>query len=39
MALDFPGAQSTLGMSINARGWIVGTYTDAGGVQHGFLAK
>jgi probable HAF family extracellular repeat protein len=32
-----PGATSTEAFGINARGQIVGRYTDGSGTQHGFL--
>jgi probable HAF family extracellular repeat protein len=35
--LDVPGAVLTNAQGINAQGDVVGTYTDAAGVQHGFL--
>ncbi len=37
-AIDFPGAVSTSASGINPPGTIVGSYTDAGGVEHGFEA-
>jgi probable HAF family extracellular repeat protein len=36
--LDVPGSTSTQAWGINDSGEIVGTYADAGGGQHGFLA-
>ncbi len=35
---DVPGATTTEAYGINNSGEIVGTYVDAGGIQHGFLA-
>ena len=35
---DVPGATMTEAYGINNAGEIVGTYVDAGGIQHGFLA-
>ncbi len=35
--IDFPGAKSTSSSGINARGDIVGSYTDQANVTHGFL--
>lgn len=37
--IEFPGALSTVAWGINAGGDIVGTYTDAGPVYHGFLLR
>jgi probable HAF family extracellular repeat protein len=34
---DFPGAIGTAAFGVNDRGQIVGLFTDAGGVTHGFL--
>jgi uncharacterized membrane protein len=35
--IDFPGAKSTSGSGLNARGDIVGSYTDQANKTHGFL--
>lgn len=35
--IDYPGAISTSAQGINPRGEIVGQYTDAAGMTHGFL--
>ncbi len=37
--IDFPNAESTEARGINARGDIVGSYTDAENVSHGFLKR
>ena len=37
--IDFPNATQTLANGINARGDIVGRYSDAEGVFHGFLLR
>ena len=37
-SFDFPGAPLTQADDINARGQIAGTYIDASGAQHAFLA-
>lgn len=37
-SLSVPGAKSTMAADINDSGMIVGRYTDAAGVQHGFIA-
>ena len=37
--IDFPGALTTDASGINSRGEIVGTYTDAGNVVHGFRLR
>jgi uncharacterized membrane protein len=37
--IDVPGARSTTAFGINARGDIVGSYTDADLVVHGFLLR
>lgn len=37
--IDVPGAARAAAYGITARGQIVGQYTDAGGVDHGFIAK
>jgi probable HAF family extracellular repeat protein len=37
--IDFPGADGTVANGINEDGDIVGTYTDANGVDHGFIVK
>jgi probable HAF family extracellular repeat protein len=37
--IDVPGATSTAALAINARGDIVGDYTTADGVVHGFLLR
>jgi hypothetical protein len=37
--IDFPGATDTRCNGISDAGAIVGRYTDAEGVVHGFLAK
>ena len=34
---DYPGAKSTSGSGINARGDVVGAYTDQANITHGFL--
>jgi probable HAF family extracellular repeat protein len=36
-SFDFPLAKSTSALGINDSGEIAGTFTDAGGVQHGFI--
>jgi len=36
--IDVPGAMSTSALAMNARGQIVGSFTDAGGTVHGFVA-
>ena len=36
-SIDYPGATSTKGYSINASGQVVGRYNDAGSIAHGFL--
>ena len=36
-SIDYPGAKSTNASSINARGDIVGSYTDQANVGHGFV--
>src|SRR5437867_2738186 len=36
-AFDVPGSTSTYAGDVNAKGQIVGTYTDADGNYHGFL--
>ena len=38
ITIDVPGATSTEASGINARGQIVGNYTDAAGTLHGFAA-
>jgi 6-phosphogluconolactonase (cycloisomerase 2 family)/uncharacterized membrane protein len=38
-SLDFPGATSTVAWGINTAGQIVGTYHNADGSVHGFLAQ
>ncbi len=35
----YPNAKTTYPMGMNDARWIAGTYTDAGGVMHGFIAK
>ena len=35
--IDFPGAKSTSGSGLNARGDTVGSYTDQANKTHGFL--
>lgn len=37
VGLNYPGAQATNPQSINDSGAVVGTYTTASGVPHGFL--
>jgi uncharacterized membrane protein len=37
ITLDFPGATATEASGINPEGQIVGDYTDASGVVHGFV--
>ena len=37
--LEYPGAVSTNAQGINARGDVVGIYTDTAGLQHGFLRR
>jgi hypothetical protein len=37
LTLDFPGAVNTLPSSINDSGAVVGDYSDASGVSHGFM--
>ena len=37
LTIDFPGATDTTPATINDVGQVVGAYTDAGGVTHGFL--
>jgi uncharacterized membrane protein len=37
--IDIPGASATSPSGINARGDIVGGYSDSGGVTHGFLSR
>lgn len=37
--IDFPGARSTGILGINARGDVVGAYSDAANASHGFLAR
>ena len=37
--IDIPGASATNPSGINARGDIVGNYSDSGGVTHGFLLR
>lgn len=37
--VPFPGARDTRAVGINALGWIVGSYVDANGRVHGFIAK
>jgi len=36
---DFPDSMMSMNWKINARGWMVGHYADAGGKTHGYLAK
>ena len=36
--LDVPGARNTSAWGINSAGTIVGSFVDAGGVTHGFVA-
>jgi hypothetical protein len=35
----YPSAKATYPMGMNDSRWIAGTYTDASGVMHGFIAK
>ena len=37
--IDVPNAIETRAFGINARGDVVGKYTDAGGIQHGYLLR
>jgi uncharacterized membrane protein len=37
--IDAPNATDARAFGINARGEVVGKYTDAGGVQHGYLLR
>jgi ribosomal protein L34 len=37
--IDYPGAVRTVTQGINARGDMVGPYTDAANKQHGFLLR
>jgi uncharacterized membrane protein len=38
-SLNFPGAKYTFGAGINASAQVVGSYTDAHGVDHGFVTS
>ena len=35
----FPNSKTTYPLGLNDKRWIAGTYTDASGVMHGFIAK
>jgi uncharacterized membrane protein len=37
--IDVPDATETMAGGINARGQIVGSYSDASGTRHGFVAQ
>ena len=40
LTFDFPGAAGFTSLNgINQQGYICGRYTDANGIDHGFLAK
>jgi probable HAF family extracellular repeat protein len=39
VSIDYPGAASTAALGINSKGDIVGSYVDAAGKTHGYLAS